>query len=233
MPAHEALNGELFPETRGTTASKTEWPDVTAGMRPLGKVKEPRSLTYKDVPTFPGAKDTQRIRPAAGMWTYKPVNQPMAMFHTAREIREGWRPAEGDRRYHDTMVPAGGKRDPASIVRGDVVHDHPEGKPVSVETDSQMWERKLDEATSIGYADRGGYKETLAQHLSSGGARNIQPVHLGHLANPVDKHLDPRADGRRGPAPHRSDEPPQSRSTTAGGSSREHHRRQVVGKGYS
>lgn len=182
---------QLFEPPSGA-AAKTEWPDVNKELTPTGDLPYQRTLSWRDVPISPHyPNDTQRIKPEVGNWRRKPNNEPMAMFHTAREITEGWRPHEGDRRYLDTMIPAGGKRAPKAIVRGVAVSS--EDRPlVPVETDEQLMERKLYEATSIGYADRGGYQQTLAQHLSSGGMHNIQPIPLGHLANPVDKHLDPR-----------------------------------------
>ena len=172
MAAHESLNGELFPETRGTTASKTEWSDTSKEMRPTGNLPYQRTLSWRDVPTFPGAKDTQRIKPEVGEWRRKPNNTPMQMFHSAREIMTGWRAHEGDRRFVDSTVSAGGKRG------------------FGVETDTQMWDRKLSEASNKGYAQVHQYGSTLVEHLSSGG--DMSPIPLSHLPNPVDKDTDPR-----------------------------------------
>ena len=182
----------LFTPPEGP-ARKTEWPDASKEMRPTGEMGEPRTLSFRDVPTFPGASDTQRIRPIAGNFRHKPREQQLSMFHSAREIMSGWRAHEGDRRYVNSMVSAGGKRASALIVRGVVVHDHPEGKPVSVETDTQMWERKGEEAHSAEYAERHGRERSLVEHLrTKAGRRDMPPIPLAHLANPVDKDVDPR-----------------------------------------
>ena len=170
-------------------------------MRPRGPVGFPREVTPRLVK---GLEEVGPVRPFVGLWRDKPENTPLAMFHTADEIKAGWRPAEGDRMWHGT--PYFVSKNPNPPMRlGE--------EPPQTETDEQMWERKRIESMqspaearqrNIGHAlanrmlDPANvekvpppkHDESLVEHLAGGG--EIPPIPLAHMKNPLSGDVDKR-----------------------------------------
>ena len=102
---------QLFDPPSGP-AKMTEWADVDKPMRPVhAEVDEPRAVSALNVAGV-NAGDVERVHPYVGGYRSHPHERQLPMLMSAREIREQYAPAEGDRMYKGTDYFVHGKVQP-------------------------------------------------------------------------------------------------------------------------
>jgi hypothetical protein len=204
VSAVDSLHPQLFDTSDLGTATKTEWPDVNAEIRPKYSGQMPATLRH------PGRfKNPRAAEQLAESHFRQPHEQPLAMFHSAREIQAGWIPAEGDRQYlgtdvlvHGALKPRGMEHPRAGEMTYRPLTTHGQlnarwKNPVTgerfwkrtseriyppQETDEQMWQRKGAEAAEMPDVRS---KRNLDVHIASG---LVDPVHIAMGAIKAKKH---------------------------------------------
>ncbi len=230
---------QLFTPPTGP-AKMTEWADVDKPMRPVhDEVDEPRSITPVHVEGYGD------VHPYTGLFRSHPHERQLQMLMSAREIRKQYAPAEGDRMYSGTDIAVNLGVHPAGMTdtRAGEITDrrattdfrmnerwgHPvtgerffkrtaERKRPPIETDAEMWHRKVVEAdeapqetalrqarlytannlasaTQVGrfLARPLAHDKSLIEHLQGGGDPGVIP--LGTRSNPLSSSGKPMLAG--------------------------------------